>query len=224
MGGTSMRICIVLIFSITFTSVSVAQQQTIEPNGWYVGVYGYSELGYFFPTDDLRDELFGFYNETGTFMGYGFEAGYHHGKSMFGLSVNVADNTEAEFEDDLYIYQRDYRSYTRLGFNFKRILLSTKKERLIYVQLVGDLGSGFHRYIAQEGTGKLYNEITRSYEYPRTKVVQGSFFSSAGVLILVGASLNSDTSILLNLTAVNSYFGTASYGFTTPKIGLMVMF
>jgi hypothetical protein len=38
MGGTSMRICIILIFSITFTSVSVAQQHTIEPNGWYVGV------------------------------------------------------------------------------------------------------------------------------------------------------------------------------------------
>jgi hypothetical protein len=111
-----------------------------------------------------------------------------------------------------------------MGFSFKRTLLSTKKERLFHLQLAGDLGLGLQRLIADEGTGDVYNDITRSFEYPRIEIMQDSFYSSAALFVSVGMNLNSEVALLLNFSAVESYFGTASYGFNTPKVGLMVLF
>lgn len=219
-----MRILIILLLALFFISEGLAQQQSEKTSGWYIGASSYSELGYFYPSDNLRELPFGFYNDTNTFTGYGFEAGYRHGKSLFGLSLYFGENTDERNEDDLLLYRRDYRSYTRMGFNFKRTLLSTKIERLFHIQLAGDLGLGLQRFIADEGTGDVYNDVIRSYEYPRIEIMQDSFFSSAALFVSVGMNLNSEVALLLNFTAVESYFGTASYGFNTPKVRLMVLF
>jgi hypothetical protein len=97
-----MRILIILLLALFFISEGLAQQQSEKTSGWYVGASSYSELGYFYPSDNLRELPFGFYNDTDTFTGYGFEAGYRHGKSLFGLSLSFGKNTDARFKMTFY--------------------------------------------------------------------------------------------------------------------------
>jgi len=100
-----MRILIALLLALFIMIECVAQQPSDKSHGWYVGVSSYSELGYFYPSDKLRGEAFGFYNDVDTFTGLGFEAGYRQGRSFYGLSLNFGENTDPRFEEDVFIYQ-----------------------------------------------------------------------------------------------------------------------